>query len=184
MRSRETCPYCMQRVDRCACEDPRIVGYENATPTPPAPAPADDASGAEAMREAFLVETAARHAAQCVEYERRPVKADAMDKPMVERAVASALSEIRFVNGRGVSLASPGLRAIPLPPAPVDAVERDAARFRWLMERNFGFAFDAERCGISTGRWGRWPEEPDEQRAMIDRAIAAEASAVRDGKGE
>ena len=71
-----------------------------------------------------------------------------------------------------------------LPPAPVDAVERDAARFRWLMERNFGFAFDAERCGISTGRWGRWPEEPDEQRAMIDRAIAAEASAGRDGKGE
>lgn len=65
-----------------------------------------------------------------------------------------------------------------------DAVERDAARFRWLMERNFGFAFDAERCGISTGRWGRWPEEPDEQRAMIDRAIAAEAEAARDGKGE
>ena len=64
-----------------------------------------------------------------------------------------------------------------------EQVERDAARFRWLMERNFGFAFDAERCGISTGRWGRWPEEPDEQRAMIDRAIAAEASAGRDGKG-
>ena len=63
-----------------------------------------------------------------------------------------------------------------------DEVERDAARFRWLMERNFGFAFDAERCGIATGRWGRWPEEPDEQRAMIDRAIAyyaAKAAAER-----
>ena len=63
-----------------------------------------------------------------------------------------------------------------------EQVERDAARFRWLMERNFGFAFDAERCGIATGRWGRWPEEPDEQRAMIDRAIAyyaAKAAAER-----
>ena len=67
-----------------------------------------------------------------------------------------------------------------------EQVERDAARFRWLMERNFGFAFDAERCGIATGRWGRWPEEPDEQRAMIDRAIAyyaAKAAAERAERG-
>jgi hypothetical protein len=101
------------------------------------------------------------------------------------REAAAEECEVRAVE-RGsneLQYAANAIRALPLP-APVDAVERDADRFRWLMERNFGFAFDAERCGISTGRWGRWPEEPDEQRAMIDRAIAAEASAVRDGKGE
>ena len=75
--------------------------------------------------------------------------------------------------GSVATLLAGAIRRILLP-VPATAVEeaRDAERFRWLMSRNFGFAFDAEKCGISTGRWGKWPEEPDKQRAMIDRAIA------------
>lgn len=143
-------------------DEARVVFTPDARPTPPAP-------DAAAMREACRV--AAKAAAEHVDSSWRSGQDPTAWHPM-------RLPLVRAACDVGEAAA---IRA--LPPAPVDAVERDAARFRWLMERNFGFAFDAERCGISTGRWGRWPEEPDEQRAMIDRAIAAEASSARDGKG-
>ena len=145
-----------------------------AAATPPAPAPADDASGAEAMREldAMALLIAKAHGALFI---------DGGPGSVAFRADLNAARALTHDAYEKIESVRAAIRA--LPPAPVDAVKRDAARFRWLMERNFGFAFDAERCGISTGRWGPWPESADEQRAMIDRAIAAEASSARDGKG-
>lgn len=128
------------------------------TPTPTPPAPADDASGAEAAAWQIV----ARDGTPAIAY----VSLD------------SAMEHI----GPGETMRP--LYAAPLPARREEAVveARDAERFRWLMSRNFGFAFDAEKCGISTGRWGKWPEEPDAQRAMIDRAIAYYA-ALRGAKG-
>ncbi len=158
MGSPETCPVCEDFA--AACRHPAHY----ATP----PAPADDATR-ESASEAMRAEFDAWWDAHSDGYKRSPGK-------------GADLSGVAFDAWQAA-------RALPLPAAPSTdevEVERDAARFRWLMERNFGFAFDAERCGIATGRWGPWPEAPDEQRAMIDRAIAyyaAKAAAERAERG-
>lgn len=54
------------------------------------------------------------------------------------------------------------------------AAEKDAARYRWLRERCFGFSHDEAERGISTMRWGEWQyDTPEGHIAQMDMAIDA-----------
>lgn len=66
--------------------------------------------------------------------------------------------------------------------AEVEALRKDAGRYRWLRERSFGFSHDEAGRGISTMRWGEWHYDTPEGHAAqmdmaIDAAMAKEGSA-------
>ena len=58
--------------------------------------------------------------------------------------------------------------------AEVEALRKDAERYRWLREKGLSFTHDAEHRGVSTMRWGEWDyDTPEGFAARIDAAIDA-----------
>lgn len=58
--------------------------------------------------------------------------------------------------------------------AEVEALRKDAERYRWLREKGLSFTHDAEHRGVSTTRWGEWDyDTPEGFAARIDAAIDA-----------
>lgn len=62
----------------------------------------------------------------------------------------------------------------------VNELEADAARYRWLRSRGFGFSHDEAGRGISAERWGEWCL--DSKEGFAAQADAAIDAAMRDGK--
>lgn len=61
--------------------------------------------------------------------------------------------------------------------AEVEALRKDAERYRWLREKGLSFTHDAEHRGVSTMRWGEWDyDTPEGFAARIDAAIDAARS--------